>query len=66
MLEQSVPEGLHPVERTHAGAVCMVLKPLGRSHIGEIHRGLLPVGRTPGWSWGRVNRKERQGQCGMN
>jgi len=25
MLEQPVPEGLHPVEGTHAGAVCEVL-----------------------------------------
>ena len=28
MLEQSVPEGLYPMERTHAGAVCEELQPL--------------------------------------
>jgi len=36
MLEQPVPEGLHPVGRTHAGAVCEELQPVGRTHIGEI------------------------------
>jgi len=52
-----VPEGLHPVGRTHAGAVC------GR---------LSPVGGTPGWSRGRVwgvlplRRKEQQRQRVMN
>ena len=39
MLEQSVPEGLQPVGRTHAGAVC---------------GGLSPMGGTPCWSRGRV------------
>jgi len=39
MLEQSVPEGLHNVEGTHAG---------------EVHGGLCPVGGTPCWSRGRV------------
>jgi len=34
MLEQPVPEGLHPVGRTHAGAVREELKPVGRSHVG--------------------------------
>ena len=37
--EQPVPEGLHPMERTHAGAVC---------------EGLSPMGGTPRWSRGRV------------
>jgi len=33
-LEQSVPEGLHPLKGTHAGAVCEELWPVGRSHAG--------------------------------
>lgn len=31
----AVPEGLHPTEQTHAGAVNEELQPLGRTHIGE-------------------------------
>ena len=38
--DQSIPEGLHPVERICAGAVCKELQPAGRNHIGEIHEGL--------------------------
>ena len=38
-LEQSIPEGLHPMEKTHVGEVC---------------EGLSPVGGTPRWSRGRV------------
>lgn len=37
MLEQEVPEGLHAVEGTHAGA---------------INEGLSSVGMTPPWSRG--------------
>jgi len=37
MLEQSVPEGLHPIKRTHAGAVREEQQPVGRIHIGEVH-----------------------------
>lgn len=40
-----VPQGLHPVEGTHAGAVPEV-QPVGRSHTGEINGGLLSVGGT--------------------
>jgi len=40
-LEQPVPEGLHPMEGTHAGAVC---------------GGLSPMGGAPSWSRGRVLR----------
>ena len=54
MLEQSVPEGLHPVERIHTGAVCEELQPVGRTHVGEVREGLSPVGGTPRWSRGRV------------
>ncbi|KAK4826394.1 hypothetical protein QYF61_008065 [Mycteria americana] len=42
MLEQSVPEGLHPMKRTHAGAVRGELQPVGRTHAGEAHGGLSP------------------------
>jgi len=54
MLEQSVPEGLHPVGRTHAGAVCEELQPVGRTHTGEVYGGLSLVGGNPCWSRGRV------------
>ncbi|GAB0181795.1 EH domain-containing protein 4 [Grus japonensis] len=54
MLEQSVPEGLHPMGETHAGAVHEELQPMGRTHIGEVHGGLSPVRGTPRWSRGRV------------
>jgi len=33
VLEQSVPEGLYPMERTHAGAVLEELQPIGNNHI---------------------------------
>jgi len=46
MLEQPVPEGLHPVEGAHAGAVCEELHPVGRTHAGAVGEGLQPVGRT--------------------
>jgi len=36
MLEQSVPDGLQLVERTHAGAV---LQLMGRTRVGEVHEG---------------------------
>ncbi|XP_075367903.1 uncharacterized protein LOC142414491 [Mycteria americana] len=49
-LEQSVPEGLHPMEETHAGAVGEELQPMGRTHAGAVRGGLSPVGGTPGWS----------------
>ncbi|GAB0190616.1 zinc finger and BTB domain-containing protein 5 [Grus japonensis] len=47
MLEQSAPEGLHPMGETHAGAVCEELQPVGRTHVGEVGGGLSPVGGTP-------------------
>uniref|UniRef100_A0A8C0C1L8 Amyloid beta precursor protein binding family A member 1 n=1 Tax=Buteo japonicus TaxID=224669 RepID=A0A8C0C1L8_9AVES len=54
MLEQCVPEGLHPTEGTHAGAVREKLQPVGRIHIEEVHGGLSPMGGTTHWSRGRV------------
>ncbi|GAB0180379.1 zinc finger and BTB domain-containing protein 5 [Grus japonensis] len=38
-LEQSGPEGLHPMEGTHAGAVCEEPQPMGRTHVGEVCGG---------------------------
>jgi len=43
MLEQLFPEGLHPVGRTHAGAVHEELQPLGRTHVGKVCGELSPV-----------------------
>ncbi|GAB0181827.1 zinc finger and BTB domain-containing protein 5 [Grus japonensis] len=43
MLEQSAPEGLHPMEGTHTGAVHEELQPMGRTDVGEVHGGLSPV-----------------------
>jgi len=45
-LEQPVPEGLHLVGRTHAGAVCEELQPVGRTHAGEVCGELSPVRGT--------------------
>lgn len=47
-LEQSVPEGLHPVEGTHARAVHEELQPVRRTHVGEVWERLSPAGGTPG------------------
>jgi len=72
MLEQPVPEGLHPMEGTNAGAVHEELQPMGRSHIGEVCGELSPVRSTSYWSRGRVcgilpmRRKEQQRQHVMN
>jgi len=46
MLEQSVPEGLHPMEGTHTGAVCEELQPVGRTHNGEVCGELSPIRGT--------------------
>jgi len=54
MLEQPVPEGLHPMERTHAGAVYEELQPMGRTHVGEFCGELSPVRGTSRWSKSRV------------
>jgi len=54
MLEQPVPEGLHPVEVSHTGAVSEELQPVGGTHFGEAHGELSPVGGTPHWSRGSV------------
>jgi len=46
MLEQPVPEGLHPVEGTHAGAVHEELQPVGRTQAGEVCGELSPMRGT--------------------
>jgi len=48
MLEQPVPEGLHPKGRTHAGAVHEELQPVGRTHIGEVENCLPSEGPHAG------------------
>ena len=53
-LDQSVPEGLHPVERTCAWAVCEELQPVGGTRAVEVHGGLCPMGGIPHWSRGRL------------
>jgi len=45
-MEQPVPEGLHPMEGTHAGAVREELQPVGRTHVGEFCEELSPVRGT--------------------
>ena len=54
ILEQSISEGVHPVERIRAGAVYEELQHMGRTHTGEVHEGLFPVGGTPYCSRTRV------------
>lgn len=54
-LEQPLPEGLHPMESTHTGAICEKLQPVGRIHVGEACEGLFPVGGTLCWSRERVS-----------
>jgi len=41
-LEQSVPEGLHPVGRTHVGVVREELHPVGRAHMEKSVENCLP------------------------
>lgn len=42
MLEQFVPEGMHPMEGIHVGVVPEELQPIGRTRVGESHWGSLP------------------------
>ena len=60
MLELSDPEGLHPVERTYAGAVCEEQQRVGKTHIGAFCRELYPIG-FPCWS--RAKECEEEGQA---
>lgn len=52
-LEQSVLEGLHPMECIHAGAVHEELHHVGRNHV-TVLGGLSTMGGTPHWSRERV------------
>ena len=54
MLEQPVPEGLHPMGRTHNGAVHEELQPVGRIHAGEVCGELSPMRGTLSCIRGRV------------
>lgn len=45
-LELSIPEGLHPMERTLAGAVHEELQPVGRTNLGAVCEGLYPMVRS--------------------
>ena len=54
MLEQSVPEELHPMGRTHAGAVHEELQTKGRTHVGAVCEELSPMRGSSRWSRGRV------------
>ena len=45
MLEQSIPKGLHCVERIYAGTVIEELHLVVRTHAGEVCEGLYSVGR---------------------
>jgi len=71
MLDQSIPGGLHPVERTYAGALLEELQPMERTHAGAVHEALYPVGGTQCWSSAQLQesslrRKEQQRQSVMN
>lgn len=54
MLEQSVPEGLHTLQGTHARAVCEDLLPAGRIRVGEVPGQLSLVEEALPWSRGRM------------
>lgn len=49
MVEQRVRGGLHPIERTHIGAIHAELQLMGRIHVEKVHGGLSPMGMTPPW-----------------
>jgi len=52
--DQSVPEELKTLERTHSGEVCEEIQPVGSIHIEGAHEGLCAVGETSHWSRGRT------------
>lgn len=53
-MEQYVPEGHHPMERTYAGPVLKELYPMESTHVGAISEGLYTIRETSRWSRGRV------------
>lgn len=58
-LEQPFPEGLNPVERTHAGEGHEELQHTGRTHVGEV-RGDCPPSKRRVWRVHPMRRKEVQ------
>jgi len=54
MLEQPVPEELHLMGRSRAGAVHEELQPVERTHTAEVHGELSPMGGTSHWSSARL------------
>lgn len=44
MIDQSIPEGLHLMERTHMGQVHEELQHMERTHVGEVNEGLSSMG----------------------
>lgn len=47
MLEQSVSEGLHPIESSHAGDLCEEMQPVENNHYEGSHVGPSLVGGIP-------------------
>lgn len=63
-LEQSVPEGLYPMERTHVGMLHEEWHSVGRIYVGKVYGELSPIGAMPFWSrertWrGRSSKKKK-------
>lgn len=53
MLEQSIPEGVHPMEGTHAEAVCVRTVACGRDPYKQQDcGGMCPLGEILCWSMG--------------
>lgn len=53
MLQQTIPEGVQPMEGTHAGADNEELQFVGRTHVGEVCGRLFPMAGILHWSRGR-------------
>jgi len=62
MPEQPVPEGLHTVERSHAGAIHEELQPVGKTHVEAVHGELSPMGVSLHWNKG----KEQESRSGRD
>lgn len=53
-VEQSVPEGLYPMQRAHSGAVCEEPQPVGTTCTGVAGEGQYPEGGAPTMDQGEV------------
>lgn len=53
-MEQSVPEGLYPMQRAHSGAVCEEPQPVGTTCTGVAGEGQYPEGGAPTMDQGEV------------